>query len=90
MSLKNTKLVICRKCWGMGVIDGGENVTLCEDCRGLGFVRVPMTNADRIRAMTDEELREFLCSNTQCEVCGYEAWGGCELLKWLQMPAEGD
>ena len=48
----------------------------------------PMTNADRIRAMTDEELREFLCSNTQCEVCGYEAWGGCELLKWLKEPAE--
>ena len=48
------------------------------------------TNADRIRAMSDEELREFLCSNTQCRVCKYEGWGSCELLNWLQQPAEGD
>ena len=50
----------------------------------------PMTNADRIRAMTDDELKKFLCSNTQCRVCKYEGWGGCELLEWLQQPAEGD
>ena len=49
-----------------------------------------MTNADRIRAMSDEELREFLCSITKCEVCQYESWGGCGLLEWLKQPAEGE
>ena len=48
------------------------------------------TNADRIRAMTDEDLKEFLCSITKCEVCQFEAWGGCELLEWLKQPAKGD
>ena len=43
-----------------------------------------MTNADRIRAMTDEELAEFL-SKTFCN--GY---GGQQLIEWLQQPAEED
>ena len=46
------------------------------------------TNADRIRSMTDDELKFFICSNLQCKFCKYEGWGGCELLKWLQKPAE--
>lgn len=50
----------------------------------------PMANADRIRAMSDKELKEFLCSILQCEFCKFEGWGGCELLEWLQMPAEGE
>ena len=41
-----------------------------------------MTNADRIRAMSDEELVEFL-SKTFCY--GY---GGQQLIEWLQQPAE--
>ena len=50
--------------------------------------RKPMTNADRIRSMSDEELKDFLCSILQCEFCKFEGWGGCECLKWLQKPAE--
>ena len=46
------------------------------------------TNADRIRAMSDEELKEFICSILQCEFCKFEGWGGCELLEWLKQPAE--
>ena len=65
---------------------------LCQDCTyfdNSGGKHIP-TNADRIRAMSDEELREFLCSITNCKVCRFEAWCGCELLKWLQQPAEGE
>ena len=47
-----------------------------------------MTNADRIRSMNDEELKEFICSLLQCKFCEFELWGRCELLKWLQQPAE--
>ena len=50
----------------------------------------PMTNAQKIRAMSDKELKEFICSILQCEFCKFEGWGGCELLEWLQMPAEGE
>ena len=48
-----------------------------------------MTNADRIRAMSDGELKEFICSNSQCKFCKFERWGRCELLEWLQHPCEG-
>ena len=55
------------------------------------------TNADRIRAMTDEELAEWIAYNTSCETCPvksateYEchnsncgtAWG-----LWLKSPVE--
>ena len=43
-----------------------------------------MTNADRIRAMSDEELAEFLYQ------VGYDnGWGMKEYaLEWLQQPAE--
>ena len=49
-----------------------------------------MTNADRIRGMGDEELKEFICSILQCKFCKFEGWGGCELLEWLRQPAEED
>ena len=49
---------------------------------------VPITNADRIRSMSDEELKEFICSNSQCKFCKFEGWGRCELLEWLQQPVK--
>ena len=56
------------------------------------------TNADRIRAMTDEELAEFMCHNVSngtvnCSFCaaaefcrmGHNGW-----LDWLKEEAKGD
>lgn len=59
---------------------------------GLGD---PMTNADRIRSMTDEELAAFLCKEKICtfcfcdDFCAIDGVEGNGLLKWLQQPAEG-
>ena len=57
----------------------------------------PKTNADRIRAMSDEELAEFIyrCemseidyAKTFCDLCnGQYECGQCRL-DWLQQPAE--
>lgn len=56
----------------------------------------PKTNADRIRAMTDEELCKFLYSHKffdmceeGCSECSYV--GDCEsrLAEWLKQPVEG-
>ena len=56
---------------------------------GLGD---PMSNAERIRSMTDEEFAKFIDDKCVCppasecpEVCGdcYACW-----LEWLQQPAE--
>ena len=52
-----------------------------------------MTNADRVRKMTDEELEEliyqFMGNAAKCPDCYYR--NGRERLKlWLELPAEED
>ena len=42
----------------------------------------PMTNADRIRGMSDEELAKLLCCT------GWRMIEQKECLEWLQQPAE--
>lgn len=65
---------------------------------------IPMTNADCIRAMSDEELAKLLCTADWCEICEYMTEDGfcsamgkddplakyCEAtgLRWLRQPAE--
>ena len=50
----------------------------------------PMTNADRIRAMSDEELANMVkCPHVNnWDRCKNDCFVCC--LEWLQMPAEGD
>ena len=91
--MADTKLVICEKCWGTGHVHGGEENSTwsktCEDCRGIGFVRVPMTNADHIRAMSDEELADFITSRNRgiCTDICMEMYYQSSLV-WLKQPAE--
>ena len=72
--MKKTK--ICTECSGLGIImrdDGGDYGNgcgwmkvwnePCDACGGTGFIEVPMTYADRIRTMTDEELADLLTGN---------------------------
>jgi regulator of replication initiation timing len=35
-------------------------------------VKLPLTNADKIRSMSDEELAEFLSENTNCDCCNIQ------------------
>lgn len=59
---------------------------------------IPITNADRIRTMSDEELAAFLANPCQCDVDperdGPRECGNDLCLKylrdWLQQPAEED
>lgn len=53
----------------------------------------PMTNADRIRSMTDEELAEFLTTEDMCELICSPAPPHCDgqckqkMLDWLKREA---
>jgi len=54
-----------------------------------------VTNADRIRAMSDEELAKFIGEEGfHCEICSKGVNSECDLrcstycLEWLQQPAE--
>lgn len=55
-----------------------------------GAFKPPMTNSDRIRAMSDEELAEYLCGLTYCCECEHRDTCNGEdgYLKWLRQPAE--
>ena len=70
------------KCVGLSRRGGHKN---CFEPREI-------TNADRIRAMSDEELAEYLCGLTYCCECKYQDacndCGGDGYLKWLKRPAE--
>lgn len=64
----------------------GEDMCRCRE---------PMTNAQRIRAMSDEEMAEFISSIPMC--VGKDEDLNCEIdvckecfLRWLQQPAEED
>lgn len=78
-----------KKFFCFGKKDFCENTDLCIECphfadSGGEYRESPMTNADRIRSMSDEELAEFLYQ------VGYDhRWGLKEYaLEWLQQPAE--
>ena len=83
---------LCTSCKNR-IAPGG--LAACDGCihdEGLKDRYEPMTNGDKIRAMTDEELAQLLSTGTFiCEglkdICEYMP--GCEVcrLAWLRSPA---
>ena len=82
-----------------GMQKGIEPLESCDGCESYHSIRKP-TNADRIRAMTDEELADLLekrHSSPWCtdvgEACAYavgtERYGKCWIcaLDWLKQEA---
>jgi hypothetical protein len=79
-----------------------QRSNLCKKCKmevESGYDPKPefaMTNADRIRAMSDEELAEFLVEWENASVCTAECYAHCKhecnkcIEKWLKQPAEGE
>jgi Lar family restriction alleviation protein len=73
---------------------------MCEDCPDGCPVETPkdsrniVTNADRIRSMTDEELAVWLVDANMCErVCAEEDYCGCDVcvkrvIDWLERPVK--
>lgn len=86
--------------------DKCKNADICLDHRELKTLKgctsgIPdrkrLTNADRIRNMSDGELAEFLAYNAYCEECYVKKDDSCcypdgtckqKHLEWLQSEAE--
>ena len=68
--------------------DNKEHHLLMQSAARRCIDRAHMTNADNIRSMNDEMLDGFICSLLRCEFCKFGRRGGCDLLEWLQQPAE--
>jgi hypothetical protein len=98
----------CEYCIGAGKVAMGKRlnngklsitIVRCKRCNGTGK---KLTNADRIRAMSDEELAEWLCNVYDDDNCGvYQDECGkfingtiiidydqYKLLEWLKQPVE--
>lgn len=63
----------------------------CMPCTNCGAYIPPQTNADRIRAMSDEELGRFLAAveNRRSAAGGGAIWNGAaHAIEWLKQPAE--
>ena len=89
--MKNIK---CRNCffyrneWCEKIVDSPDP----EEARDCNYFR-EMTNADRIRATTDEELIGFLMKVQDAAInrfAKFELPNYNALADWLQMPAEDD
>lgn len=84
---------MCNHKWMTFGADEKGNFRVCSRC---GKKVYTITNADRIRAMSDEELAKYLSNPCNCEVDperdGFRECGNdlCVkyLLEWLQQPAE--
>lgn len=90
-----------KRCWNCA---NEEDGTGCADCFAgetpsrwvPGPNYVPPTNADRIRAMSDEELVKFMqdpfCDRRTHEDCTISYCGVCDqcILDWLRQPWEED
>ena len=89
-----TKKLVCYNCGGHGFItatyESGQTSAICPVCGGIGSHEIQMTNADRIRAMTDEELIGFLMKvqdETINRFAKFELPNYNALADWLQQPA---
>ena len=93
-----TKKLVCYNCGGHGFItatyENGQTSAICPVCGGIGTHEIQMTNADRIRAMTDEELNELFHEiyNAGAEDAVAYEWGQRTnsfewTTEWLQQPA---
>ena len=69
----------CERCKHECSIEGMSGCIICK-----GFV--PMTNGDRIRAMSDEELAEVLMKQCSGRVCPLKNCFDC-WLDWLREEA---
>ena len=90
-----SKRIPCKRCSGKGYIyvtyiegnTGTATSHICPECCGAGVQFVPTTNADRVRAMSDEELAAWAINEAPKIGFRYTS-SETGLLKWLKQPAE--
>ena len=95
----------CRICHNTSCSNHGKNISFLGEGWKCNYIPVP-TNADRIRAMSDEELAKIINAFTayfdecnrnladtdchNCELCKLCGLGKEKAIDWLQQPFEGE
>ena len=90
----------CNTCQNENYCYDGNHQLTRDGCADNGWCAYsPMTNADRIRAMSDEELAEFISEQRMSFRCMLSKDDGCIIpdmsckecwLSWLKSPLEED
>ena len=75
--------MICPKCGNLISYNSYFGAYYCSVC-GEYFQEIKKTNADKIRAMSDEELAKLLCCT------GWRMFEYKECLEWLKQLVEED
>ena len=84
----------CRICHNTSCSNHGKNISFLGEGWKCNYIPVP-TNADRIRAMRDEELVEFI-KNIKVRAALCKAVGNNDAFEelcsadWLKQPAKGE
>ena len=90
---------MCKNCMWVYHMVAHNPIAPCENCKDYDkWQTMKQTNADRIRAMNDEELAEFLdrwalgdidYSKTFCDLCKgqFDCHDDC-LMDWLKQECE--
>ena len=89
----------CKDCVSKCEHAGKDREFICGNGVSCKVTKKPIvTNADKFRAKSDEELAEWLCQALDCDFCkahmqNIPTHSCCEnhesgILKWLQQPAE--
>lgn len=95
--MNNKTTEICPKCGAIASYDPYSHVFICSKSNcGCTFRPLRSTNADRIRAMNDEEIAHFLSQLADCCICKTEYGEGCSQgkkcedfwLGWVKQEAE--
>ncbi len=87
-------ILICKFEHDEDCCNSGSPQYMCKCKPDVCNSAVPMTNADRIRAMSDEELSDFLCGMiVDCETQNCPAKEICRfhdngMRKWVKQPAK--
>ena len=84
----------CGICHNTSCSNHGKNISFLGDGWKCNYIPVP-TNADRIRAMSDEELVEFIKNiKVRAALCkavkNNDAFEELCSAEWLKQPAEED
>lgn len=92
----------CKKCPVDTCATSTYRGSACRVQRAAFGLGDPLTNADRIRAMTDEELAEWILAGVSCDPCDYCKHSSvhcisyqCKsdeetILEWLRQPVKED
>lgn len=89
----------CRICRNASCSNHGKDIAFLGEGWKCNYIPVP-TNADRIRAMSDEKLADaWIRCNTICHLCAYRdecefdeyvIYEKCKegIMEWLKQPAD--